>query len=145
MTYHPFLSCVLAHHLCIQGHPVCYFKTAQLISELRLAKADGSFPKFRKRLATFDLLILDEWLRDPLAPADARDILDVLDERYRRTSCLFATQFPVNQWHQQIQEPTLADAILDRIVYDSLRLTLKGESMRKLMSTIKPQPEPSPE
>ena len=140
-----FLSCVLAHHLCIQGHTVRYFKTAQLISELRLAKADGSFPKFRKRLAAFDVLILDEWLRDPLAPADARDILDVLDERYRRTSCLFATQFPVNQWHQQIHEPTLADAILDRIVHDSHRLILKGESMRKLTSTIQTQPDVTPE
>ncbi len=140
-----FLSCVLAHHLCIQGHTVRYFKTAELIAELKLAKADGSFPKFRKRLASFELLILDEWLRDPLSAADAREILDLLDDRYRRTSCLFATQFPVKQWHQQIQEPTLADAILDRIVHDSLRLTLKGESMRKLTSSIKPKPEPSPE
>ena len=64
-------------------------------------------------------------LRDPLPKADAREILDFLDDRYRRSSCLFATQFPVNQWHQQIQEPTLADAILDRIVHDSLRLGLK--------------------
>jgi len=140
-----FLGCVLGHHLCIQGYPVRYVKTAELLSELKLAKADGSFPKVRKRLASFELLILDEWLRDPLVAADARDMLDLLDDRYRRTSCLFATQFPVNQWHQQIQEPTLADAILDRIVHDSLRLTLNGESMRKLTSTIKPKPEPSPD
>ena len=66
----------------------------------------------------------------------AREILDFLDDRYRRSSCLFATQLPVNQWHQQIQEPTLADAILDRIVHDSMRLVLKGESMRKLTSKI---------
>ncbi|NER08381.1 MAG: ATP-binding protein, partial [Okeania sp. SIO3C4] len=123
-----FLSCVLAQHLCLQGHTVRYFKTAELLSELKLAKADGSFPKLRKRLASFELLILDEWLRDPLSPAEARDLLDLLDDRYRRTACLFATQFPVNQWHQQIQEPPLADAILDRIVHDSLRLTLTGES-----------------
>ncbi|MEL6553219.1 MAG: ATP-binding protein, partial [Cyanobacteria bacterium J06621_11] len=104
--------------------------------ELKLAKADGSFPRLRKRLAGFDLIILDEWLRDPLPKPDARELLDFLDDRYRRNSCLFATQFPVNQWHQQIQEPTLADAILDRIVHDSLRLVLKGESMRKLTSKI---------
>jgi len=139
-----FLSCVLAHHFCLQGHTVRYFKTAELLCELQLAKADGSFPKLRKRLASFDLLILDEWLRDPLSPADARDILDILDERYRRSSCLFATQFPVNQWHQQIHEPTLADAILDRIVHDSLRLTLKGESMRKLTSSLSPNTEAAP-
>ena len=133
-----FLSCVLADHLCKQGHTVRYLKTADLVMELKLAKADGSFPKLRKRLAGFELIIFDEWLRDPLPKADAREILDFLDNRYRRSSCLFATQFPVNQWHQQIQEPTLADAILDRIVHDSLRLVLKGESMRKLTSKVKP-------
>lgn len=131
-----FLSCVLADQLCKQGYKARYFKTAELVSDLKLAKADGSFPKLRKRLASFDLVILDEWLRDPLATAEAREILDFLDDRYRRCSCLFATQFPVNQWHQQIQEPTLADAILDRIVHDSLRLALKGESMRKLTSKL---------
>jgi DNA replication protein DnaC len=136
-----FLSCVLAHHLCLQGASVRYFKTADLLAQLRLAKADGSFPKFRKRLASVELLLLDEWLRDPLTPSDARDLLDVLDERYRRTSCLFASQFPVNQWHQQIHDPTLADAILDRIVHDSLRLTLYGESMRKLTSSLPSKPE----
>ena len=136
-----FLSCVLADHLCKQGHTVRYLKTAELVMELKLAKADGSFPRLRKRLAGFELIILDEWLRDPLPKADAREILDFLDDRYRRSSCLFATQFPVNQWHQQIHEPTLADAILDRIVHDSLRLALKGESMRKLTSKVKPLKE----
>jgi DNA replication protein DnaC len=136
-----FLSCVLADNLCKQGHPVRYLKTAELVSELKLAKADGSFPRLRKRLAAFELIILDEWLRDPLPMADAREILDFLDDRYRRSSCLFATQFPVNQWHQQIQDPTLADAILDRIVHDSLRLALKGESMRKLTSKLKAEKE----
>ena len=106
---------------------------------MKFAKADGSFPKFRKQLASFDLVILDEWLRDPLTPNDAREILDFLDDRYRRTSCLFASQFPIKDWHQKIQDPTLADAILDRIVHDSLRLTLRGESMRKLTSQLKPQ------
>lgn len=134
-----FLSCVLADHLCKQGYSVRYLKTAELVTELKLAKADGSFPRLRKRLASFDLILLDEWLRDPLLKPDAREILDFLDDRYRRSSCLFATQFPVNQWHQQIQEPTLADAILDRIVHDSLRLALKGESMRKLTSKIQKQ------
>lgn len=136
-----FLSCVLADHLCKQGYSIRYLKTAELVTELKLAKADGSFPRLRKRLAGFDLIVLDEWLRDPLPKEDAREILDFLDDRYRRSSCLFATQFPVNQWHQQIQEPTLADAILDRIVHDSLRLALKGESMRKLTSQLKKQPD----
>lgn len=137
-----FLACSLADHLCTQGHTVRYFKTADLLAELKLAKVDGSFPKLRKQLASFDLLVLDEWLRDALPPNQARDILDFLDDRYRRASCLFATQFPVDQWHPQIHDPTLADAILDRIVYDSLRLTLKGESMRKLTSALSSPTDP---
>jgi DNA replication protein DnaC len=133
-----FLACVLADQLCKQGLTVRYLKTAALLMELKLAQVDGSFPKLRKHLATFDLILLDEWLRDALSPNEAREILDFLDDRYRTASCLFATQFPVNQWHPQIQDPTLADAILDRIVHDSLRLTLKGESMRKLTSSLQP-------
>lgn len=136
-----FLASVLAERLCQQGLSVRYFKTAELVLELKLAKADGSFTKLRKQLASFALLILDEWLRDPLSVNDAREILDLLDDRYRRTSCLFATQLPVEQWHQQIQEPTLADAILDRIVHDSLRLSLSGESMRKLTSPLQQSQE----
>lgn len=138
-----FLACTLADHLCKQGHTVRYLKTAELISQLQLAKADGSFPQFRKQLASFNLVILDEWLRDELNPNQARELLDFLDDRYRRASCLFVSQFPIHDWHQKIQDPTLADAILDRIVHDSLRLPLKGESMRKLTSPLNLQEEVS--
>lgn len=131
-----FLASSLATHLCHIGHSVCYFKTHDLLSELKLAKADGSFPKLRKRLEGFEMLILDEWLRDALPVNDARELLDLLDSRYRQRSCLFATQLPLEQWHGQIQDPTLADAILDRIVHDSIRLSLRGESMRKLTSPL---------
>lgn len=120
-----------------------YFKTHDLLTELKLAKADGSFPKLRKRLDGFELLILDEWLRDALSVNDARELLDLLDQRYRQRSCLFATQLPLEQWHPQIQDPTLADAILDRIVHDAIRLALKGESMRRFTSPLNPQnPDP---
>lgn len=136
-----FLSCVLANHCCTTGYTARYWRSSDLLLELNLAKVDGSFPKLQRQLATLDLLILDDWLRDPLGPNQARDLLDLLDLRYRKASCLFATQMPINQWHQQIQDPTLADAILDRIVHDSLRLALKGESMRKLTSKIQPDLE----
>ena len=131
-----FLASVLANHLCKQGHTVRYIKTADLVLELKLSKGDGSYPKLRKQLAAYDLLVLDEWLRDPLSLYEAREVLDILDERFRKASCLFATQMPVEQWHPQIQDPTLADAILDRIVHDSMKLSLKGESMRKLTSKL---------
>lgn len=136
-----FLAAVLAHHLCKQGHTVRYIKTADLLLELKLTKADGSYPKLRKQLAAYDLLVLDEWLRDPLSLYEAREILDVLDERFRKASCLFATQIPVEQWHPQIQDPTLADAILDRIVHDAMKVPLRGESMRKLTSKLTPKKE----
>lgn len=131
-----FLASVLADGFCQQGHAVRYFRTTDLLLELKLAKADGSFRQWQRQLATFALLILDDWLRDPLSADQARDLLDLLDERYRKASCLFATQLPVDQWHQQIQDPTLADAMLDRIVHDALRLSLQGESMRKLTSQL---------
>ncbi len=137
-----FVASVLAQHLCQLGYTVRYYKTHELLRELKLAKADGSFPKLRKQLANFQLLILDEWLRDALDVNDAREILDLLDDRYRKRSCLRATQLPVEQWHAQIQDPTIADAVLDRIVHDSIRLTLKGESMRKRTSPIQTQAHP---
>lgn len=138
-----FLACALADHLCKQGLRVRYLKTAELLTELKFAKADGSFPKFRKQLASFELVILDEWLRDTLSANDAREVLDFLDDRYRQASCLFASQFPVTDWHQKILDPTLADAILDRIVHDSVRISLRGESMRKLTSKLMPTDEKS--
>jgi DNA replication protein DnaC len=136
-----FLASVLADQACQHGQTARYFRSSDLILELKLSKADGSFRQLHRQLAGFNLLILDDWLRDPLPPDPARDLLDLLDLRYRKASCLFATQLPVDQWHQQIQDPPLADAILDRIVHDSLRLVLKGESMRKLTSQVSTQVE----
>jgi DNA replication protein DnaC len=106
--------------------------------EIRFAKADGSWPKIRAQLRATQVLILDEWLRDPLSTFEARDLLDLLDERYRIHSSVFISQVPVPQWHGQIQDPTIADALLDRIVHDAIRLNLKGESMRKLTSPLTP-------
>lgn len=136
-----FLSSVLANQCAQQGRSVRYFRSSDLILELKLAKADGSWRKLQRQLAAFNLLIIDDWLRDPLSSSEARDLLDLLDERYRTASCLFATQLPVNQWHQHIHDPTLADAMLDRVVHDAMRIVLKGESMRKLTSKVKPEQE----
>jgi DNA replication protein DnaC len=136
-----FLASVLANSCCTLGQTVRYIRSADLLMELKLARADGSLPKLQRQLATFNLLVLDDWLRDPLPPQDARDLLDLLDLRYRKASCLFATQLPVEGWHGQIADPTLADAMLDRIVHDSLRCVLSGESMRKLTSKLHTQPK----
>jgi DNA replication protein DnaC len=135
-----FLAAVLADNLCKLQFSVRYFKTADLLVEIKFAKADGSWPKLRAQLRATQLLILDEWLRDPVSTFEARDLLDLLDDRYRIHSAMLISQVPVPQWHAQIQDPTIADALLDRIVHDAIRLNLKGESMRKLTSPL-PKPD----
>jgi DNA replication protein DnaC len=106
-----------------------------LLHEIMLSHADGSYPKLLTKLARVQLLIFDDWLRDPLTPSQARDLLEILDDRYGRSSTLVATQIPVEDWHAQFPDPTLADAILDRLVHNSYRLELKGESMPQLLQT----------
>ena len=133
-----FIACALADRACRLGIHTCYVKTSELARELLVAREDGSYPRLAARLARFDLLILDEWLRDPLSQELAREILDLIDDRYRKRSTIFISQLPVKDWHQHIADPTLADAILDRVVHDSHRLELQGTSMRKQTSKVKP-------
>ena len=101
-----------------------------------LARADGSYPKLLNSLAKTPLLILDDWLRDPLSAVQSRDLLEVLDDRYTTASTLVVTQVPVDAWHERLADPTLADAILDRLVHSAYRLQLKGESRRKTHSPL---------
>lgn len=131
-----FLASVLGDQACKMGHSVRYIKTSALLSELLSAKADGSYLKLAAAFARTDLLIIDEWLREPLSESHAREILDLLDDRFRKFSTLFATQFPIAEWYRLIKDPTLAEAILDRVMHDSLRIELKGDSMRKLTSKV---------
>jgi len=126
-----FLACALGHAACRQGFTVRYERTSRLLHTLHLAQADGSYAKLLASLARLPLLILDDWLRDPVTRVQARDLLEILDDRYGRTATLIATQIPVADWHARIPDPTLADAILDRLVHNAYRFELKGESMRK--------------
>lgn len=132
-----YLACALADHLCKAGFTVLYTKTLDLLGNLQTARADGSFATIQARLAKTTILILDEWLRESLDHNQAREVLDLIDDRYRRASIIFATQLPVKDWLKAIKDPTLADAILDRLVHDSVRLELQGESMRKITSKAK--------
>ena len=131
-----FLACALGQAVCRQGFNVRYERTSRLLHQLHLAQADGSYAKCLASLARLPLLILDDWLRDPLTAAQARDMLEILDDRYGRTSTLIATQIPVTDWHARIPDPTIADAILDRLVHQAHRLELKGESMRKTRTPL---------
>ncbi|WP_052301863.1 ATP-binding protein [Desulfobacca acetoxidans] len=108
----------------------------EIITKLSLAKADGSYPALVATLAKRHLLVVDDWLRDPLTPEQSRLVLDLLEDRYRRRSTLLTSQLPVAAWHEQFKDDTIADAILDRLVYDSYRLELEGGSMRKITSSL---------
>jgi DNA replication protein DnaC len=131
-----YLACTLGHAACRQDYSVRYERTSRLLHELMLSHADGSYLKLLHSLSRVKLLICDDWLRDPLTLAQARDLLEILDDRYGRSSTLVATQIPVEEWHARIPDPTLADAVLDRLVHNAYRLELKGDSMRKPPSPL---------
>ena len=133
-----FLSSALGRASCEADFSVRYFRTSRLLQSFELAHADGSFPKLLRSLARTHLLILDDWLRDPLSRSQAQDLLESLDDRYGRAATLIATQVPVSSWLARIPDPTLGDSILDRIVHNAYRLELSSaESMRKIHSPLK--------
>jgi DNA replication protein DnaC len=131
-----FLSCALGRTACEAGYKVRYERTSRLLNSLELAHADGSYSHLLHSLTKTSLLILDDWLRDPLSRQQAKDLLEILDDRYRCRATLVATQIPVSDWHSRIPDPTLADAILDRLIHNAYRLELKGDSMRKVHSPL---------
>lgn len=131
-----FVACALGHSACRHGFTVRYERLGRLLYATTLAHADGSYPKLLDALRRVQLLILDDWLRDPLTVAQARDVLEILDDRYGQRATLVASQIPVDTWHPRLGDPTLADAILDRVVHNAHRLQLTGDSMRKTRSPL---------
>lgn len=127
-----YLASALGRAACQVEYTVRYERTSCLLQTLELARADGSYAQLLQKLARIHLLILDDWLRDPLSRSQARDLLEILDDRYGRNATMVVTQIPVAQWHERIPDPTLGDAILDRLIHSAYRLELEGESMRKL-------------
>jgi len=127
-----FLACSLGTAAIRLGFSVRYFRTSRLLHALGQARQEATYPNVLRSLARTELLILDDWMRDELTPANAQDILEVLDDRYGQAATLVASQMPVADWFAQISNPTLADAILDRLVHNAYRLQLVGESQRKL-------------
>lgn len=128
-----WIACALAQQACRQGNSVLYWRVPRLIEELRIAHGDGSYIKFLKTLSKASLIVLDDWGLTALSVQDRADLLEILDDRVNTGSTLIASQLPVDAWHAYLGEPTLADAILDRLVHHSHRIELKvpGESMRK--------------
>ena len=121
-----FLACALAHKACREGYTALYWRVPRLFHELTIAKGDGRYSKMLKTLAKKDLLVLDDWGLAPLTEEQRRDLLEIVEDRYDRRSTLMASQLPLEHWHKVIGDPTLADAILDRLIHNAYKINLKG-------------------
>lgn len=126
-----WIACALGHKACRDDRSVLYHRVPRLFDALALARGDGRHGRLLKNLARVGLLILDDWGLSPLTAEQRRDVLEIMEDRHGRGSTLITSQLPVDTWHGIIGDPTLADAILDRLVHNAHRLTLKGDSMRK--------------
>jgi DNA replication protein DnaC len=125
-----YLACALAHQACRDGHRVCYYYAPKLFRELQNAHADGSLLSLLKKLARAALVVIDDFGVASVTGKQYRDLLEILDDRQGLGATLITSQFPVDQWHGVINDATVADAIMDRLVHNAYRLDLQGESIR---------------
>ena len=125
-----WLACALAHQAARSGFSVLYTRAARLFDELQVAHGDGSFARRLAQLAKLDLLVIDDFAISPMGAAERNDLLELLDDRVGTRSTLITSQLPVKAWHTYLDDPTLADAILDRVVHSSHKIELKGKSLR---------------
>lgn len=135
-----YLACALGNGACRHGERTYYLRVPKLLEELKVSKVDGSYMRFMAKFGRTRLLILDDFGLSPLSSAEAKDFLEVIEECQGACSIVIAGQLPIESWHQAIGNPTVADAILDRLVYTSYKFNLKGESMRKKLA---PKQEPN--
>ena len=120
----------------MQGFSAYYARAPRLLPELIIARGDGSFSKRLSELAKTDVLILDDWGLITLAAEHRRDLLEIFDDRHGKKSTIVTSQLPIKLWHEVINDSTLADAIMDRLIHNAYRIELKGESMRKIKSKL---------
>jgi DNA replication protein DnaC len=126
-----WLASALGHKACRDNRSVLYHRVPKLFEELALARGDGRHPRILRNLGRADLLILDDWGLELLDAAARHDLLEILEERYGRRSTVITSQLPVDRWHEVVNDPTYADAIMDRLVHNAHRVELSGESMRR--------------
>jgi len=126
-----WLACALGHKACRDDRSVLYHRVPRLFDALALARGDGRHARLLKILSRVNLLILDDWGLAPVTTDQARDLLEIVDDRHGRGSTIVTSQLPIEHWHEMIPNPTIADAILDRLVHNAHRLILNGESIRK--------------
>jgi DNA replication protein DnaC len=126
-----FLGAALAQAACRNGYRALCTRLPRLLNELAIARADGSYAVLLARLARSEVLVIDDFLIAPLKDTERRDLLEVLEDRYDRSSTVITTQVPTKSWHEMLADPTIADAICDRLVHNAHVLALKGTSIRK--------------
>jgi DNA replication protein DnaC len=126
-----FLGCAFAQKACREGFRTFYIRAPQLFGQIALARADGSYGTLMKRFSKTHLMVIDDLGLAPLTDTERRDLLEVIEDRNGSTSTLITSQLPIENWHDQIGDPTIADAILDRLIHNAHRIQLKGGSMRK--------------
>jgi len=126
-----WLACALGHKACREGFSVLYRRAPRLFAELTVARGEGRLPRMLATLERTRLLIIDDWGPEPLIAEQRRDLLEIVDDRYEKGSLLVTSQVPVKRWHELMGDPTIGDAILDRVVHRAHRLELKGPSLRK--------------
>jgi len=129
-----FIACALGHKACFEGFKVLYFRASRLFKDLAVARGDGRYDKLIKTMAKASLLIIDDWGLSALSDQEQLDLLEILEDRHGLNSTIITAQLPVEHWHQMMSNPTIADAILDRLVNSAYKITLKGESMRRKKS-----------
>ena len=126
-----YIASALAQKACRDGYSVYYLRASALFRDLHLARADGSLKQLFRRLNRIEVLVVDDWAMAPMSEAERRDFWEIAEDRYQTRSMILTSQLPVARWHEQIGEPTLADAILDRLVHNAHRIEMRGDSMRK--------------
>jgi len=126
-----WLACALGQKACREDFSTAYHRVPRLFSSLALARADGRYARVLRQIAKTDLLILDDWGPETLTAEQRRDLLEIIDDRHEMRSVIITSQVPVERWYEIIGDPTMADAILDRLVHNAYRIDLKGESLRK--------------
>ena len=137
-----YLSCALAHKACREGMTAFYLRTPKLYYTLAMARADGSYARVLAKLARTSVLIIDDLGLAALTDSERQDLLEVIEDRHGSASTIITSQLPVEHWHEVIGDPTIADALLDRLVHNAHKINLKGESMRKRKAALTQKEEP---
>lgn len=131
-----YLACACAQLACRQGAITRYFRLSKLLEALRIAHADGSYSTLMKQLLQVKCLLIDDWGIDTIHPGQRADLLEVIDDCYEERTVIITSQLPIEHWHDYIGDHTIADALLDRIIYQAQRFNLSGESLRKAIDVI---------